>query len=45
MQAGPPEAQAATVFNVESFFGWTVDSRALIDALSRSKATRTPGAA
>jgi ureidoacrylate peracid hydrolase len=43
MQAGPPEAQAATVFNVESFFGWTLGSRALIDAFSRSKATRTPG--
>jgi ureidoacrylate peracid hydrolase len=43
MQAGPPEAHAATVFNVESFFGWTLGSRALIDAFSQSGATRTPG--
>lgn len=39
LQAGPPEAHAATVFNVESFFGWTLDSRALIQAL---QATVTP---
>jgi hypothetical protein len=36
MQAGPPEAHAATVFNVESFFGWTLDSRALINAFTGS---------
>jgi ureidoacrylate peracid hydrolase len=33
MQAGPPEAHAATVFNVESFFGWTLDAEQLIQAL------------
>lgn len=42
MQAGPPEAHAATIFNVESFFGWTLTSPGLIDALSRSRAPRTP---
>jgi ureidoacrylate peracid hydrolase len=35
LQAGPPEAHAATVFNVESFFGWTIGARALIEALCR----------
>lgn len=34
MQAGPPEAHAATIFNVESFFGWTLDSGQLRAALS-----------
>jgi len=34
MQAGPPEAQRATLFNVESFFGWTLSSQSLIDALN-----------
>lgn len=34
MQAGPPEAQAATIFNVESFFGWTLSASALHDALT-----------
>lgn len=33
MQAGPPTAQQATVFNVESFFGWTLDTERLIRAL------------
>ncbi|MEY4760158.1 MAG: hypothetical protein RLZZ200_14 [Pseudomonadota bacterium] len=42
MQAGPPEAHAATVFNVESFFGWTIGSAALVEALNRSRATHTP---
>ncbi len=41
MQAGPPEAHAATVFNVESFFGWTIGAAALVDALNRSRAPRT----
>jgi ureidoacrylate peracid hydrolase len=36
LQAGPPEAHAASVFNVESFFGWTIGADALIEALSRS---------
>lgn len=43
MQAGPPEAHAATVFNVESFFGWTIGAQALGEALSRSRASRIPG--
>jgi ureidoacrylate peracid hydrolase len=33
MQAGPPAAHAATIFNVESFFGWTLSARELQDAL------------
>jgi ureidoacrylate peracid hydrolase len=33
MQAGPPALQEATIFNVESFFGWTLGSRALIESL------------
>jgi ureidoacrylate peracid hydrolase len=33
MQAGPPEAHAATIFNVESFFGWTLGAKQLIAAL------------
>jgi ureidoacrylate peracid hydrolase len=33
MQAGPPEAHAATIFNVESFFGWTISAQALVRAL------------
>ncbi|MEN9704770.1 MAG: hypothetical protein RLZZ393_649, partial [Pseudomonadota bacterium] len=43
MQAGPPEAHAATVFNVESFFGWTIGATALCEALNQSRGTRTPG--
>ena len=34
MQAGPPEAQAATIFNVESFFGWTLSAASLHAALN-----------
>jgi ureidoacrylate peracid hydrolase len=37
MQAGPPAAHEATIFNVESFFGWTLDSRSLVESL-RSQA-------
>ncbi|MGH8217277.1 MAG: cysteine hydrolase family protein [Steroidobacteraceae bacterium] len=33
MQAGPPEAQRATIFNVESFFGWTLSAGSLVDSL------------
>jgi ureidoacrylate peracid hydrolase len=33
MQAGPPAAHEATIFNVESFFGWTLSSRSLIESL------------
>jgi ureidoacrylate peracid hydrolase len=36
LQAGPPEAHTATVFNVESFFGWTIGSNSLIEALGRT---------
>lgn len=32
LQAGPPEAHAATIFNVESFFGWTIGSDRLTEA-------------
>ena len=39
LQAGPPEAHNATVFNVESFFGWTIGTRSLIEALGRSPRT------
>jgi ureidoacrylate peracid hydrolase len=35
LQAGPPEAHAATIFNVESFFGWTIGNAQLIEALGR----------
>jgi ureidoacrylate peracid hydrolase len=35
LQAGPPEAHTATVFNVESFFGWTIGTYSLIEALGR----------
>ena len=34
MQAGPRTAHEATIFNVESFFGWTLDSKSLIDSLA-----------
>lgn len=33
MQAGPPEAHQATIFNVESFFGWTLTAQQLCDVL------------
>jgi ureidoacrylate peracid hydrolase len=33
MQAGPQAAQDATIFNVESFFGWTINSSQLCQAL------------
>lgn len=33
MQAGPRTAHEATIFNVESFFGWTLDSKSLVDSL------------
>lgn len=37
MQAGPAAMQEATIFNVESFFGWTLNAAALLEAL-RSQA-------
>ena len=40
LQAGPPEAHTATLFNVESFFGWTIGSQSLIAALGRSGTTQ-----
>ena len=36
MQAGPPAAQQATIFNVESFFGWTLSCQDLIAAICGS---------
>ena len=33
MQAGPPAAHEATIYNVESFFGWTLTSKSLIESL------------
>jgi ureidoacrylate peracid hydrolase len=33
MQAGPPAAHEATLFNVESFFGWTVSATDLLSVL------------
>jgi hypothetical protein len=33
LQAGPPAAQQATLFNVESFFGWTLAAESLIRSL------------
>ena len=33
MQAGPPSAHEATIFNVESFFGWTLESESLVNTL------------
>ena len=35
MQAGPPAAHEATIFNVESFFGWTLTSRGVIESFGR----------
>ena len=35
MQAGPPAAHEATIFNVESFFGWTLTSHGVIESLRR----------
>jgi ureidoacrylate peracid hydrolase len=40
MPAGPPAAHEATLFNVESFFGWTITSEELLSHL-RSEATQT----
>jgi ureidoacrylate peracid hydrolase len=42
MQAGDPSAQDATVFNVESFFGWTMNTGALCDALEAHRMIRSP---
>ena len=37
MQAGPSALQEATLFNVESFFGWTVQSQEFLIALKSSR--------
>lgn len=34
MQAGPSALQEATLFNVESFFGWTVQSEEFLAAVA-----------
>jgi ureidoacrylate peracid hydrolase len=39
MQAGPPAAHEATIFNVESFFGWTLTARSLIVSLQHDAPT------
>jgi hypothetical protein len=33
MAAGPPNMQEASLFNIESFFGWTVPSGELLEHL------------
>lgn len=38
MQAGPLTLQEATLFNVESFFGWTVQSEEFLATLKSSRA-------
>jgi ureidoacrylate peracid hydrolase len=40
MPAGPPAVHDATLFNVESFFGWTASSQDLISQL-RQQTTQT----
>lgn len=37
MQAGPPALQEATVFNVENFFGWTMQSQDFLAAVKSSQ--------
>jgi ureidoacrylate peracid hydrolase len=37
MQAGPSALQEATLFNVESFFGWTVQSEEFLAAVNSSR--------
>jgi ureidoacrylate peracid hydrolase len=40
MPAGPPAAHDATIFNIESFFGWTITSEELLNHL-RPESTQT----
>ncbi len=40
MQAGPPAAHQATLFNVESFFGWTLTAAGLASALLSARGRR-----
>jgi len=42
MQAGPPAAHQATIFNVESFFGWTMPAAGLIESLEADLETGSP---
>jgi ureidoacrylate peracid hydrolase len=37
MQAGPPAAHEATIFNVESFFGWTLTAAELVGSLQERR--------
>jgi ureidoacrylate peracid hydrolase len=39
MQAGPPAAHEATIFNVESFFGWTLTAQSLLVSLQHGAPT------
>jgi ureidoacrylate peracid hydrolase len=43
MQAGPPAAHQATIFNVESFFGWTLGAEALIRSLRGAREAESRG--
>ncbi|HXS27503.1 MAG TPA: isochorismatase family cysteine hydrolase [Steroidobacteraceae bacterium] len=42
MQAGPPAAHQATIFNVESFFGWTMPAAGLIESLEADRGAASP---
>lgn len=42
MQAGPPAAHQATIFNVESFFGWTMPAAGLIESLEGDRGAGSP---
>jgi len=35
MAAGPPSMQAATLFNIESYFGWTIPSQEFLEKAAR----------
>ena len=38
MQAGPLALQEATLFNVENYFGWTLESKEFLAAVNSSRA-------
>jgi hypothetical protein len=40
MQAGPPAAHQATIFNVESFFGWTLTAESLLGSFQAAAGAR-----
>jgi ureidoacrylate peracid hydrolase len=44
MQAGPPEIQAATIYNVEKFFGWVANSSDFCALTNRGPEATTPSA-